>query len=241
MTHTVLVNSKIHYQPGRHGPGVMPVETLCDLTCFDATSSHVFGEKGLDAAFENEIARTSVNYSYSGTLQIMALASVLGVPIQTVYPDQNHKLFPIYENVFQPRQGCHSSAFPVRILWTNTRGWPDRSKEFVVNHFVPLFKQGPDVFRAQTTSTSAPRKFSWETKSWHVFDQRGQSKMQTEKQRDEQHNAKKKMQRAKFKTTESQGDKISGQKKGGKLHRKESADKETKKQRIAKGPNKMKK
>jgi len=57
-------------------------------------------KKGFDAALENEIFRTSLNYSYSRTLQIMALASVLGVPIQTVYPDQNHKLLPVYENVF---------------------------------------------------------------------------------------------------------------------------------------------
>lgn len=140
-THPVLVNSRIPYHSGRNGPGFLSVETLCDLTCFDASSSCEFGEKGFDAAFENEITRTSLNYSYSGTLQIMALASVLGVPIQTVYPDQNHRLLPVYENVFQPRQGCHSAnnVF-VWILWTNTQGWPDRSKEFTVNHFVPLFK-----------------------------------------------------------------------------------------------------
>ena len=45
-THPVLANSRIHYQSGRHGPGIMSVETLCDLTCFDASSSCVFGKKG---------------------------------------------------------------------------------------------------------------------------------------------------------------------------------------------------
>ena len=84
----MLSNSRIHYQSGRHGPGIMSVETLCDLTCFDASSSCVFGKKGFDAAFENKIIRTSLNYSYSRTLQIMALATVLGVPIETVYPDR---------------------------------------------------------------------------------------------------------------------------------------------------------
>lgn len=140
-THPVLVNSRIPYHLRRNGPGFLSVETLCDLTCFNASSSCEFGEKGFDAAFENEITRTSLNYSYSGTLQIMALASVLGVPIQTVYPDQNHRLLPVYENVFQPRQGRHSAnnVF-VWILWTNTQGWLDRPKEFTVNHFVPLFK-----------------------------------------------------------------------------------------------------
>ena len=141
-THPVLVNSRIPYHSGRNGLGIMSVETLCDLTCFDASSSCELGKKGFDAAFENEIFRTSLNYSYSRTLQVMALASVLGVPIQTVYPDQNHKLLPVYENVFQPRQGRHSSnSVFVQILWTNTQGWPDRSKEFTVNHFVPLEKE----------------------------------------------------------------------------------------------------
>ena len=98
--HPVLVNCRIPYHSGRNGPGIMSVETLCDLTCFDASSSCEFGKKGFDAALENEIFRTSLNYSYSGTLQIMVLASVLGVPIQTVYPDQNHKLLPVYKNVF---------------------------------------------------------------------------------------------------------------------------------------------
>ena len=121
--HPVLVNCRIPYHSGRNGPGIMSVETLCDLTCFDASSSCEFGKKGFDAALENEIFRTSLNYSYSGTLQIMALASVLGVPIQTICPDQNHKLLPVYENVFQPRQGRHSSnSVFVWILWTNTQG-----------------------------------------------------------------------------------------------------------------------
>ena len=190
----------------------MSVETLCDLTCFDASSSREFGEKGFDAAFENEItSRTSLNYSYGGTLQIMALASVLGVPIQTGYADQNHKLLPVYENVFQPRQGRHSAnnVF-VRILWTNTQGWPDRSKEFTVNHFVPLFKRGDEVFKAQNTT----RKLTKETKSWHVFVQKKQSKQQTDRKAFEQHNGKKIAENAKHNRKESQSDEISGKSKG---------------------------
>ena len=124
LTHPVLVNAKVPYHAGRQagqGPGIMSVETLFDLTCFDESSSSIFGKKSFDAAFQNEIMRTSINYSYSGTMQIMALASVLGVPIQTVYPDQNNKLLPVYENVFEPRQGYNSSSsVVVRILWTNT-------------------------------------------------------------------------------------------------------------------------
>ena len=222
------MNSRIPYHSGRNGPSFLSVETLCDLTCFDASSSCEFGEKGFDAAFENEITRTSLNYSYSGTLQIMALASVLGVPIQTVYPDQNHRLLPVYENVFQPRQGCHSAnnVF-VWILWTNTQGWPDRSKEFTVNHFVPLFKRGDEVFNAQNTA----RKLTKETKSWHVFVQTKQSKQQTDRKAFEQHNSKKITENAKHNKKEGQRDEISGKSKGVKgkqestLHMKDSPHK----------------
>ena len=68
-THPVLVNSRI--------PCVI---------CFNASLCCEFGEKGFHAAFESEITRTLVNYSYSRTLLVMALA---------VYPDQNHKVLPV--------------------------------------------------------------------------------------------------------------------------------------------------
>ena len=85
--------------------------------------------------------RTAKNWSYSGTLQIMALASKLGVPIETIYPDQNDRLLPVYQNVFYARQWSNpADSTVVRILWADTSGWPDRSKEFVVNHIVPLFE-----------------------------------------------------------------------------------------------------
>lgn len=149
-THPVLVNSKVHYHSGRQGPSIMSVETLCNLTCFDASSSCVYGKRGFDAAFENEIMRASINYSYIGTLQIMALASILRVPMQTIYLDQKHKLLPVYESVFEPRQGYNSSnSVFVGILWTNTQGWSDRSKEFTVNHFVPLFKLEDNAIKSQ--------------------------------------------------------------------------------------------
>ena len=82
----------------------MSVETLCDLACFSSSSSKVYNDRGFEAAFDNEIMRTCKNYSYSSTLQIMGLASVLGVPIEMVYPDQGNKLLPVYQNTFKPRQ-----------------------------------------------------------------------------------------------------------------------------------------
>ncbi|KAJ7391493.1 hypothetical protein OS493_018540 [Desmophyllum pertusum] len=185
--HPVLVNTQIDYT-GRHGPGVMSVETLCDLTCFASSSSNVQEKQGFEAAFNNEIMRTAENYSYSGTLQIMALASVLGVPVETVYPDQKHRLLPVYQNVYKPRQ-CSNRADSavVRILWTSTRGWPDRSKEFVVNHFVPLLKLNGEASTKQSTATTSTKPVN----PWHIFTKKRRSKQMTEKQESEKQSNKK--------------------------------------------------
>ena len=98
--HPVVVNAQIQYHSRKHGHAFMSVPTLFDLTCFDAEPSEVYQKKGFEAAFNHEIMRTARNYSYSGTLQILGLASILGVPVETLFP----ALLPIYQNVFLPRQ-----------------------------------------------------------------------------------------------------------------------------------------
>lgn len=194
--HPVLVNTSVTYQ-GRGGPGVMSVETLCDLTCFASNSSNVHARHGFEAAFNNEIMRTAKNWSYSGTLQIMALASVLGVPIETIYPDQNDRLLPVYQNVFYPRQWSNpADSAVVRILWTNTSGWPDRSKEFVVNHFVPLFKWNSAALRGQSTAATYTKTTTEESTEetvnpWCVVTRKRRSKGQTENQKSEKQSNKK--------------------------------------------------
>jgi len=153
----VLANARIPYC-GKDGLCVMSVETLCDLTCFLSSSSKVYGDNGFERAFDHEIMRTCKNYSYSSTLQIMALASVLGVPIEMVYPDQKNKLLPVYQNIFHPRQPFNQSSLAVRIMWTNTLGWPDHSKEFVVNHFVPLFNRSDQASVGQVEAAKTPEE-----------------------------------------------------------------------------------
>jgi len=154
---TMLANARIPYR-GKDGPCVMSVETLCDLTCFSSSSSKVYGDNGFERAFDHEIMRTCKNYSYSSTLQIMALASVLGVPIEMVYPDEKNKLLPVYQNIFHRRQPFNQSSLAVRIMWTNPLGWPDRSKEFVVNHFVPLFNRSDQASVGKSRLQKRQRK-----------------------------------------------------------------------------------
>lgn len=106
--HPVITSAQIPYQSRRRGRGIMSVETLFDIACFETESSIVFQERDFDVAFNNKIMRTSFNFSYSGTSQIMGLASVLGVPLKTLNPEQCHKLLPIYQNVFHPRRALGS-------------------------------------------------------------------------------------------------------------------------------------
>ena len=70
----------------------------------------------------------------------MGLASVVGVSLETLFPEERTKLLLIYQNTVLPRTGQNSNQV-LRIMWTNTRRWPDRSKEFKVNHFVPLLRK----------------------------------------------------------------------------------------------------
>lgn len=97
-------------------------------------------KKVFETAFLNEVMVSSVNFTYSGTLQIKGLASVVGFSLETLYPDQTNKLLSIYQNAFLPRNSKNSDQV-LRIMWTNTSGWADRSKEFKVNHFVPLLRK----------------------------------------------------------------------------------------------------
>lgn len=102
----------------------------------------------------------------------MGLASVLGVPLETVYPEQRHKLLPIYQNVFHPTKALGSGS--VRITWSNTNGWPEGRKEFVVNHFVPLFRQN----RSTPSLSNKPCDTEWEGE-WQEVKRRNHSKAKT--------------------------------------------------------------
>lgn len=139
--HPVSRGAKILFNSARNGVGTIPIETLFDLLCFNSESECVFNKEGFQAAFKNQVTATSMNHTYRGTLQIMGLASVVGVPLETLYPEQKDKLLPVYQNTFLPRTGTYHSNKVIRIMWTNTNKWPDCSKELKVNHFVPLLRK----------------------------------------------------------------------------------------------------
>ena len=81
----------------------------------------------------------------------MGLSSATGCEIKLVYPDKKHSLLPLLSASYGPRVG-DSHPPRITIMMTDMSGWPDRSKEFKVNHFVSMIK-----FEHQTLLTSGSR------------------------------------------------------------------------------------
>ncbi|CAB4029682.1 Hypothetical predicted protein [Paramuricea clavata] len=91
----------------------------------------------------------------------MGLASVIQRDIKTVYPDQRSQFLPILQTTVQPRLTsfkCQSSL-DVFIMWSNIQGWPDRSKTFCVNHFVPLISL-PSHMKSDTESVRSKDRWN---------------------------------------------------------------------------------
>ena len=156
--HPLLVNAKIPYVQ-RKGPGsVMSVESLCVLCCFPSSSSDVHLKQGFEAACNCEIMRTAIidkdcihttELCKSWPWQVfLKFQFRLYTLIRTI----NYCLF---TRTFLSLD--RSLTLQTLQLWQSRgpvqNGWPDRSKEFAVNHFVPLFKQSDKVFLTQGTAT----------------------------------------------------------------------------------------
>ena len=96
-------------------------------------------KNGFESGLHHEICNTLYDGRFSGLLQIMGLASASECEIKLEYPDVRHSLHSLLSAVYSPRVGS-SRTRRFSIMWTDTAGWPDRSKEFKVNHFVPMMK-----------------------------------------------------------------------------------------------------
>ena len=113
----------------------------------------------------------------------MGLASVVGVSLETLFPEERTKLLLIYQNTVLPRTGQNSDQV-LRIMWTNTRGWPDPSKEFKVNPFVPLIRKNPHEGSPDANWKSVAPKRKCTGNQWNrekVLKQQGNSAFQSTK------------------------------------------------------------
>lgn len=118
------------------------IASLFHAIVFSNDSCDVSMKNGFDDAVKYEARRTACSGTFSGLLQIMGLASAIGCQIHLIYPDTRHSMLSLLNGIYRPRPGTivsgNYSPDSVVIMWTNISGWPDRTKEFRVNHFVPV-------------------------------------------------------------------------------------------------------
>lgn len=121
------------------GKSDFTMEGLYYVAAFTRESEAANDRKGFTEGIKKEITITSANRRYAGTLQICALASVIGFQIKMVYPDKALQILPMFHGTINPRVACNHNHEAKSILWTNTNGW-DRKELFHSNHFVPVIK-----------------------------------------------------------------------------------------------------
>ena len=160
--HPLVKNAKITAMSKR--ASLFTTQSIYDTIIFGKEAHNVYGTTGdFYATVEKGIMLTAVNYQYSGLLQIVGLASVIQRDIKTVYPDQRSRFLPILQTTVQPRLTsfkCQSSL-DVFIMWSNIQGWPDRSKTFCVNHFVPLIRRKSLPSHMKFDTESVRSKDGW--------------------------------------------------------------------------------
>eukprot|EP00112_Aurelia_sp_Birch-Aquarium-sp1_P021266 Seg568.7 transcript_id=Seg568.7/GoldUCD/mRNA.D3Y31 product=Vertnin protein_id=Seg568.7/GoldUCD/D3Y31 len=118
----------------------LSVDSIHDVASFWNESSMIYKEQGIEAAMKNEIMLTANNYTSSTMLPLMAVASVVGLTVSTLFPEESNQYLDAFQNSFKPRQTARSPD-GITLLWTSTNGWPDRSLAFRPNHFVPLIQR----------------------------------------------------------------------------------------------------
>ena len=94
--------------------------------------------KAVRNIFEQETLKLRIDKSFMGIWQMHALASVLNVPIYSVYPRLgNPNIRKDLNRLIMPRSSAEQMQIPIYILWTSTRS-DMTTAHWTPNHFVPL-------------------------------------------------------------------------------------------------------
>ena len=131
--------------------GLIPLtKRFCMYTGKFADINYITMDQVL-TSFETETLGIIATGSYMGITEIFALASVLGVPVNSVYPNRGpsgiradlHRRVP-------PR--VSRSCREVNIMWTSTRYDGMSDEHFASNHFVPLLECNNDNNTSEVTN-----------------------------------------------------------------------------------------
>ncbi|CAF3980247.1 unnamed protein product [Rotaria sp. Silwood1] len=107
-----------------------------------------------DESVQDHVLRIINNQQYTGVLTFAALSTVIGRPIESIYPsvNDNDEYCEVLNTIFVPRnQQLSSPEMPLRIMWSGPEKEADRI--WRSNHFTPLLSTVQSSSALETTTS----------------------------------------------------------------------------------------
>ncbi|KAL3865803.1 hypothetical protein ACJMK2_043154 [Sinanodonta woodiana] len=103
--------------------------------------------------FEESLMSCCNDGEYSSMWTVMSLSTIIGLPIQTLYPAMNRPLDRAPE-VLTKLLSPDTNKEPITILWSKMG--PGQRPMWTANHFVPVFKHDTTEDRVENTEQFMP-------------------------------------------------------------------------------------
>ena len=98
------------------------------------------------SAIKGEAKRCSKKQEWCGIFHLMALASILGRPLYSVYPNAGSALRELLHRKINPRVLDQDALDTIYIMWSRDGALDsDPGRCFQPNHFIPIFKVPPQT------------------------------------------------------------------------------------------------
>ena len=124
-------------------------------------------------SYEESLMAAATDGAYMSVWNMIALSTVVGNPVQSIYPAMNGEKdkIPLYLNkVFSTEENQHRET--ISIMWS--RLGPSRRPTWTPNHFVPVLKKTDQELRPQPKiCTSTPRSHIAKGKTITMNDESG--------------------------------------------------------------------
>ena len=107
--------------------------------CYETVKTEMGLDLADDESVQNHVLRIINNQQYTGMLTIAALFTVIGQPIESIYPsvNENDPYCELLNTVFIPRnKQLSASETPLRLMWSGPEKKLDRI--WHLNHFTPV-------------------------------------------------------------------------------------------------------
>lgn len=98
-------------------------------------NSHTITPNQMCMVLHNEVVSTLNNQSCSGMWQLQALATALGMTLQSMYPNNIANIRSLFNRLVTPLLPYSNSVQSLPVIWS---GYVNEKGQFKPNHFVPL-------------------------------------------------------------------------------------------------------